>query len=503
MNLEQLKQIQNPKLTIPGLYDIELYPFQKLGVMAIHNTPRLILGDSVGLGKTVQSTSAIQLLHNLDELTTKDVLVVCPKAVRPDWSKTIKNHTALTPLIGDESDKNCQYLKRRWNVLILGFPTVRVRIEQLLKNPFKMIIVDEGLFKNADSKTFSALKQLTDKAHRVLILNATSMEISLAEVYSHIEIIQPGLISFEDFKTRFCKVEKKYFRTVYRTLKFTEKITGFKDLGAAEDLKNFISPFYIKRSYDDVSVQLPEKVIKNIRVELLPAQKREYTLQISKYKDKQIKGSALCYNLLRICDGKLDNFEKEELPTKVSAKAQAFESLLDSIGNKPIVVYSTYIAPLLAFARVVKASGRKVGFFTGKNEDTRDAHLEEFKRGERDVLMLTKAGQRGINLENSAHLILINQLFNGSAATQLHGRISRITSKFDHIFVYNLLTVDTIEEEVLNLLEQRGTVSEFINEEGSISELNENQVALLLKSRKSLINKESLDHSLEQLEELA
>lgn len=488
MELSQIKSLKSIQLTIPGIYGIELYPFQKVGVAAIQSTSRLILGDDVGLGKTVQSVSAIQLLHNTEELSRQDTLIICPKAVRPDWYKTIKTHTALTPVIADESDKDCKYLSKKWNALIAGYPTARIRIEQFSKIPWKIIILDEGMFKNADSKTFSAIKQLTDKAQRVLILNATSMEISLAEVFSHIELISPGLISFENFKAKFCNVEKKYFRTKYHTLKCDEKIVGPKSIESLKELKDFMSKFYLKRSYSDVAVQLPEKIIKNIRVDLLPIQSKAYSEEVKKYQNREIRGADLLYNLLRICDGKLENWKDVPNPEEVSSKGQALMSLVASLGNQQGIVYSTYLDPLLASAKIVKGLGKRIGFFTGQNDKTRDQHLEEFKNGERDYLFLTKAGQRGINAPNCAHMIMLNQLYNSSARTQLEGRISRINSKHKNIFIYNLIAADTIEENVLDLLDQREAVSSYINEDGDgFKNLTDEQVNKILKSRKSLI----------------
>jgi SNF2 family DNA or RNA helicase len=488
MELSQLKTLKDLQLTIPGIYGLELYPFQRLGVAAIQSTPRLILGDDVGLGKTVQTVAAIQLLHNTDELSRNDCLVITPKAVRPDWFKTFKTYTTLTPIIGDESDQKCKYLERKFNVLILGFPSIRVRIEQLKKMPWKMIVLDEGMFKTATSQTFAAVKQLTDKAQRVVILNATSLEIVLSEIYSHLAIIQPGLISLEDFKTRFCKVEKKYFKTVYKTLKCEEKIVGFKDLNAAQDLKQFMSKFYIKRAYEDVNVQLPEKIIKNIHVDLFPCQIKEYGAEVKKYQDKKLKGAQLLYNLLRICDGKMEDWAKTSKPEDVSAKGQALIDLVRSLDNEQIVVYSTYIDGLLACSKILKGMGKKLGFFSGMNEATRDQHLQEFKEGKRDVLMLTRAGQKGLNLENCRNLIMLNQLYNASARTQLEGRISRITSKHKNIFIYNLIASNSVEENVLELLDQRETISEYINTDGdNFKDLTEVQIKKLLKPRKSLI----------------
>jgi len=500
LDLTQIKSLKSVQLTIPGLYGLDLYPFQKVGVAAIQSTPRIILGDDVGLGKTVQSVAAIQLLHNTEELVRNDTLIIAPKAMRPDWYNTIKTHTAMTPKIGDESDKACKYMKQKWNVLILGYPTARIRIEELEKNPWRMIVLDEGMFKNADSQTFNAIRRLTDKAQRVVILNATSMEVSLGEIYSHIELVSPGLISYDNFKTRFCRIERKTFRTKYKTLKTVEKIAGPKSLESLRELKEFMNKFYIKRSYADVSIQLPEKVTKNLPVELLPIQKKAYVEQIKKYKDHEIKGAQLLFNLLRIADGKLENWAKEQYPEEVSAKGLALVNLIGSLGNQQFIVYSTYLDPLLAAAKIAKSMGKRVGFFTGAN-DSRDQHLAEFKAGTRDCLFITKAAQRGLNLENCAHMIMLNQLYNASARTQLEGRISRINSKHKNIFIYNLIATDTVEENILTLLDQREAISAYINEDGDgFKDLGEDQIEKILKARKSLIDSVGLENSVDSFE---
>jgi SNF2 family DNA or RNA helicase len=132
--------------------------------------------------------------------------------------------------------------------------------------------------------------------------------------------------------------------------------------------------------------------------------------------------------------------------------------------------------------------GKRIGFYTGQNDSTRDLHFDEFKEGKRDWLFITKAAQRGKNLENCAHMIMLNQLYNASARTQLEGRISRINSKHKNIFIYNLIAAETIEENVLDLLDQREAISGYINEDGDgFKNLTDEQVNKILKSRKSLI----------------
>jgi SNF2 family DNA or RNA helicase len=498
MDLPQLKTMKSLQLTIPGLYGIDLHPYQKVGVAAIQSVERLILGDDVGLGKTVQSVAGVQLLHSMGVLDRRDVLVICPKGVRPDWFSTFKDHTPLTPLIGDESDQKCKFLDRQFNVLIIGHPTARIRVDLLSQRPWKMIIVDEGMFKNSNSKTFAAIRKMTDKAQRTLILNATSFEVSMGEVYSHIELTSPGLISYDRFKEQYCKVEQTRVRTKYRTTIIKEKISGPKTLNSIPELKELMNKFYIKRTAEEVSVQLPKKVRKNIRVELLPCQKAEYVEQIEQFRKKMFGPAQLLYNLLRISDGKLKNWALEPNPEKVSAKGQALQNLVQSLGNQQFIVYSTYLDPLLASAKIVKAMGKRIGFYSGENQGSRDKHLAEFKAGQRDCMFLTQAAQRGLNIQNCQHMIMMNQLYNAMARDQLEGRIRRVTSAFENVFIYNILTVDTVEQNLIEMLSQREVLSNIINDEGSgISGLTPEQLELILKPRKSLVNKKSLKNSFE------
>lgn len=505
MNLNQLKQIQNPQLTVPGLFGIDLYPFQKIGaIAAVEVCPRLIIGDQVGLGKTIQSIAAIQILHNLNQLTVNDTLIVCPGAAKEQWKEAFTKHTSLSSVVAETADSSGKYLKRRFNNLIMSFSTMRSHVEFLKDQPFKKIVVDEGLFKNAEGQTFQALHTLVRKIPRLLILNANPLENNLDETYSHIELIQPGLIGKQEFLDRFCEVEIRYYRTKYRTLKSDQKIVGPKSLEALQELKNFMSDFYIARTSDDenINIQLPKKTRKVIYVNLKKAQKEAYVSELKLFKEKKIKPSQLLPNLLRICHGKKEKWKEEKNPEKFSAKADAFITLINSLGKQQFIFYSTFNDPLFACAKIVNSMGKRIGFFTGlQKEEDRQRHLAEFKRGERDALFVNNAAQRALNIENCAHLICLNQLYNPTAREQLEGRIRRLSSKFENVFIYHLIAKNTVEENILELQDKKEELAKYINTDGEApDDLTDEQMEKLLGRRKSLINRDSLEESKEIFE---
>lgn len=500
MEISQLKLIKNPELTIPSFRG-ELKGFQKIGVTACFLHPRMILGDNTGLGKTVQSIATLCLLYDHNKLPNKTTLVICPNGLREDWKKAIEKFSPFKVMVGTSEDRSCNFLNKNNNVTVISYNTVLNRIDILEKHGFQNIILDEASYvKNTESKTFQAVKRLTDKANRVLICNATSIENSIVDMYAMGELIQPGFFgSYQEFLNTYAETETKYFRTKYRTLKSNVIVVGPKSLEAVQALKSRVSRFYLRRSYDEVEVELPTEVVRFIPVVLKDCQKQEYLELVKQFRNKKIKAASLLFNLLRICDGKMEGWAKVDKPEKVSAKGETLMHLVDSFDGDQFIIYSTYIDPLMAAAKIIKSMGLKVGFYTGVNTDTREAHSDAFKEGKIDCLLVTMAGARGKNWGNARHLVELNSVYNPSLQHQIRSRIKRLDSVHKTVFIHKLFAQDTIEENVLALLERKGALSKYVNDDGELDKLSDKQIELLLSRKVSLINPDELDYTYESL----
>jgi SNF2 family DNA or RNA helicase len=488
-------------LTIPGL-KFPLFDFQKQGVVAMYLTKRVVCGSQTGLGKSVMGAALLTMLNNKDEIKQNEALIICPNSMREDWFRTIKKFTPLKPLIGKTEDRNCKYLKTRNNVLILGYSTIPNRMELLKLSNFKVILCDESSYlKNVETKLFQSVSQLTNKSERLILLNATTVENSLLDFYSASELVQPGFFGgYSNFLTNYCSTEERFFRTKYHTIKSNIVVTGIKSLEAINQLKQMMSSFYFRHEYKDCEKELPEAIIKYIPVVLKESQKKEYLHQIELFKDKKIKGSALLYRLLRVGEGKLDDWEKTDKPEMFSSKAEAVIDLVQSFGEDPFIIFSPYIPRLLALGKVLRSLGKRPGFYTGINVDTRENHADEFIKGERNCLLLSVAGARGKNFSNARHMIMFSQVYNPSLAHQIHSRIRRIDSLHHTIFIHNIIASETIEERVLELLERKGALACYVNEDGTeLENISDAQISLLLSKRESLINADSLEESFNSL----
>ena len=65
----------------------KLFDFQKDGVkFCIQNKARLIIGDEMGIGKTIQALALVKLYKN-----DWPVLIFCPSSLKLNWNNEIKN----------------------------------------------------------------------------------------------------------------------------------------------------------------------------------------------------------------------------------------------------------------------------------------------------------------------------------------------------------------------------------------------------------------------------
>src|SRR5690606_39808203 len=106
---------------------------------------------------------------------------------------------------------------------------------------FNYIILDESQnIKNPRSKSFSAIKHI--KGKNKLALSGTPIENSVADIWSQMSFVNPGLLgSYTYFQKEFVlAIEKK------------------KDEEKARRLQAIIKPFVLRRTKSQVATELPQ-----------------------------------------------------------------------------------------------------------------------------------------------------------------------------------------------------------------------------------------------------
>ncbi len=176
----------------------KLYDFQKDAVIgAIRKLEKYngcIIADSVGLGKTFEALAVIKYYQQLN----KNVLVLCPKRLRENWTLWTQASDERNPLAAD-----------RFAYKVLNHTDLSRRrgksgdtdLEHLQWGTFDLVVIDESHnFRNrsvtgASTNRYTRLMNEVIRANgrtKVLMLSATPINNRLTDLRNQIELITEG-----------------------------------------------------------------------------------------------------------------------------------------------------------------------------------------------------------------------------------------------------------------------------------------------------------------------
>lgn len=149
---------------------------------------------------------------------------------------------------------------------------------------------------------------------------------------------------------------------------------------------------------------------------------------------------------------KLDEIE-------IDSKAQALVSNLEELATSTVpkvLIFTEYRGTQEYLADLLRRSGWNVNLFHGsQSSQKKDDAVEAFRSGEgRQVLIATEAGAEGRNFQFCHMLINYDLPWNPMTVEQRIGRIDRMGQK-NPVMVFNFCVIGSIEERVLDVLENR------------------------------------------------
>lgn len=441
-----------------------------------------LLCDEMGLGKTHQAMGLIAAVFNSSQKGAK-FLVVCPTSVIYHWEELLKKFLPeVRVLTFYGAGRNFDLFATQADLLLTSYGILRSEKIVLSQYTFDLIIFDEVQnAKNSQSQTHKALKTLS--AYMRLGLTGTPIENSLLELRSLFDVIVPGYLPQEaHFKHLFVNPIEKGQDQVRKGL-----------------LKRIIDPFILRRKKKEVLLELPEKIEEISYCDLSEEQKGLYKATFSQQKNQlmeQIKDEkkplpylhvfALLSTLKQICDHpclihkQFDEFHKHQ-----SGKWDLFVQLLQETrdSGQKLVVFSQYLNMLNLIEKYLKE--QNIGF-TGIRGNTRNRKemLDRFKLDpacEVFVASLQAAGV-GIDLVSASVVIHYDRWWNPARENQATDRVHRI-GQSQGVQVFKLVTKNTIEEHIHNLIEKKQALMEGVIEftdQDQIKKLNREELIHLI-----------------------
>lgn len=412
----------------------DLRPYQIDGIRFLADNNSALLGDEMGTGKTVQATVALRILFQKGRV--RRALIVCPLAVLSSWERHVSDWGRVlnwTTVRGSKAERRLQW-RTSAHVYIATYETVREDVDLLSDDSetpgFDLLVADEiQKIKNSTTAVAQAVRSLASRWRWGL--SATPFENRPEELVAVFAFLKPGLLT--------------------------------RDREDAASIRRKIKPYFLRRTKEVLSGELPEKTHDVVWLELGRDQRNAYDLaekqgvvELEKQGERVTVTHvlALLQKLKQLC-----NFEPK---TGASIKLEALRERLDEVyaqGSKALV-FSQFKDDRFGVQRILRGlrAGTEAALcYTGDlSYSERERALKRFAEdpGCRVMLCTQAAAGLGLNLTSANYVFHFDHWWNPARTAQAEDRVHRI-GQTKNVFVYHLWVKDSVEERIYKILERK------------------------------------------------
>ena len=432
------------------------------------------LADDMGLGKTVQTLALL-----IDRAELGPALVLAPTSVCGNWlEETATFAPGLRATIyGEDADRaGLIAAAGPGDVLVVSYALAQIDAELFADKAWATLVMDEAqALKNAATKRAKSVAEF--KADFRLALSGTPVENRLADLWSIMNLINPGLLgSAAQFAERFATPIEKH-----------------QDAPARQRLRRLVSPFLLRRTKSQVLQDLPARteIVHLVQPSseeksFLEALRRSAQDAVAKAsREGQAAPMQVLAELMRLrraaCDPRLVAPELGLVGSKLGEFERIVRELVD--GSHKALVFSQFTDFLKILAERLDSMGVKYQYLDGSTPAAeRTKRVAAFQRGEGEVFLISlKAGGFGLNLTMADYVLIVDPWWNPAAEDQATGRAHRMGQKRP-VTVYRLVTAGSVEERIIDLhRDKRGLADGILEGQEEATVLDAQALAALLR----------------------
>lgn len=486
---EAFDAIPVPELDLVDFHG-ELYNFQKIAVGKMMSKKKFLLNDEMGLGKTIMAIAAI--IAN----EAYPALVVVPNSIKYNWRNLVDQFTDLNIVVVDGTrEQRADLILKDADITVINQEGLRTKKYPVLDendraipgeytyehvNPdlfdieWKCIVVDEyHRFKNPDALQTIGLHMLD--ADRKIAMSGTPVLNGRPEEYwSVLHWLWPRRYpNYNMFYNKHCIKEKG-------------RVVAYRNLAEIRDWleqNSFDTARVLRRRKDQVLEDLPEVTFAIRDVILTPEQRdlyeqiREELILWVQEEPRRIQNALAQMTRLKQACFSPELYDGTPVSAKINQLKEDVAELVRS-GEKAILFTQWAKAARILereFAEynpayvdgTVKVSKGSVA--RGTLETPRQDQVDKFNTDEDCKLFIGTIGscREGFTLSAATYVALVDedwvpannmQAIARSAAGGLRG------IGVDHVTVLTYRAVDTVEEDIAELLESKQTMNDRLVE---------------------------------------
>lgn len=454
----------------------EFFDHQTVTIGWLYALQKGIVASVPGSGKTNIALGLAALLKERGKLSGRAIFIV-QTPVTLQWLAEAERFTPDLKVVatysGMTKEARMSVYSGDWDILIIGFHMLMQDVDVLEENfsPSLVVTDDVDPLLNEENTTHNAINRIALPAPRVIIMNASSLQIRLQQIHASMVPIGGKDIwgSLDNFENRYIRREKVSKPTKKKGVYAVEmKEVGYKNW---DEFRSKLDPWVIRYDYEDLkdvrmpAIMPPEYVWLDLHAQQRAKYEevRQGVLRIVREQGEEIRHTSALTMIMygqMVCAG-LPAFGEPDGPQASVKLDWLMDKLTGVWSDRKIVVYIRN--PNLIRAFQARLNGRGIGYGTvwGVESDP-VARREEQKRFWDDpncrVFIGTSAMERGLNLHAANVVVCVDMLLNPSRLEQIVGRTRRAGSPHDRIYPFYLLATGTQEEKYLDVLERRAAL---------------------------------------------
>ena len=445
--------VENKRLT--GL-PLVVKEFQKQAVHHLIRMPRFILGDAVGLGKTLDVLVAFAWLK--EKNPGAKMVVITTKSTTYQWADEVERYTTLRARVMTDTFRGTKSSEARYlqmvdffehddhDIIVAKYDSLKgnrgkqkdedgkpVRVSEEIETFSRIfrehrtnivLALDEShRFANTGTQTRQLVMAISKFPERVWALTATAIRNSLDEFYSiSCALGVRPLGSMAEFRDEYCIWREQNIGRG-RTIKL---INGYKNVAF---FKQQMRPFFLGRSQKQVNEPLPRlttvyhpidlddkqaKILRDLPlglVELPPILFKVAGEVFERERDDTNEMTQLSVQQMVVNHWALIDRNNPDvfLTRKLSPKEEALRDMLDGeYRGEKVVVYTKYrswIDRLEWLTSEGLLTDRKFLRITGNESEKKrneNKRLFQTEGSGYDLIVINAAGMEGINLQQAA-----------------------------------------------------------------------------------------------------
>jgi SNF2 family DNA or RNA helicase len=505
-------------LCLEGLHGVEHLPHQIETVRKVlrHFRGRVLLADEVGLGKTIEA--CLLLREYLLRGMARRVLILVPAPLVSQWHEELSSKFGLEftiPPRGVTADRAEFWTQHDRVLASLAFVKTKKRAAIVAAEAWDLVIVDEAHHcKNRSTLNWQLVNSLQRRF--MFLLSATPVQNNLVELYNLLTLLAPGHLRTEaDFKKKYVKrgnprdaLNRERLRSLLgevmvrntRSLvqldlppRYAQTVLA-KPVGPEAELYRKLTEFLRSRGSGLVSGIVPAdeaapddsgaadpSECSGIRENSdappsLTGIPMNSAMPVSRLQLSSLlaaQGShpvTIAASLERIAARDSAAAELARLAASIEESAKdirLLELVQQSQGHK-MLIFVNFRRTLAHIAALLWSKGFAYSVFSGEQTAAeKDAAVAQF-RDSVPIMLCTESGGEGRNLQFADTLINYDLPWNPMKIEQRIGRVHRF-GQTREVFVFNLCTADSLENRILNVLNEKIRMFELVvGEVGSI-----------------------------------